>query len=521
MTKNIFGAILFVGLLASPAITLADNTVVSPKDVYKTQAASSAELSVTLSPNDSDLTKIVIAGERSVLAGQFHFVARGLSYRVIALKVRIPISAVTAVSTVTLNYKDITGAAKTASAVTTLDGVATFTGLSLDIPENSSSRLDVYVDVNSVPSGAVSGTPISVALDKSDIKTITSAGSIISGIGSGTITSPSTLYVRKSIPTISAVALDNYELREGPDQTIARFKIAAHPAGDVSWGKIDFDVNKSANVSIGDASTLRLWKTSGNTVVGGTFTVVNDGPDNQRLVFTPTREETIAASASSVYELRTTVNMSPKFGLSYVTISIPSRSTSTVTDTRSGVIRNAVVPSFVWSDWSDLIDHFINESTAVDWANDYLVKNLPISIGSLQTVMDVEMPGPTITSVTGNQGRYVAGEPIKLKIIGMDGSGQNATNMNGYKVQAYIYPASDTSFSTNIVPIPADSYKGTYSKNAGVWKIRTNAPAIVGSYNIRIDMYCARTDAACGKAGAYGDGKHSFKVIPFSVIAPI
>ena len=192
----------------------------------------------------------------------------------------IPTGVATSVSAITLQYKDINGAMQTATqgfaAVPTGSApyaTATFTGLTMYVPANSATNLDVYVNIPTVPSGATSGAAISVVLSNiknayngngfhdtdssgSSNTTFTCASCTSSMLASTATSGQGQLVVRQSKPTLTAVALSTTALQNGSGVAIGRVNIAADPAGDVGWGKIVFYVSKDATTKIGATSTL-------------------------------------------------------------------------------------------------------------------------------------------------------------------------------------------------------------------------------------------------------------------------
>lgn len=394
-----------------------------------------AGLSVSRGPNDPASARNVIAGTSQLLAGQFSFTAQTSAYTIDKIRVKVPSNAATSITSVTLRYKNVNGVSTDSTQVllypspTEADAVATFTGLTMYVPANNSVNLDVYLGLSSILNDGDSGKVIvNVALDTgatsgSSFRAIDSAGMAITQINSGIpLTSNGTFSVRKSLPTISAVALDSNTLTSGTNRTIGRFKISADPAGDVSWGKIVFTINKSSDVTIGDVSTMAVWQ--GSNRIAGTFVAVSNS-----YIFLPSSEQVIPAGSSVTYELRTTVGIAGTAGVSSIGVLIggPATSASTGTFTNVGAI-NSVQPQFVWSDKSSV--SAVHSFTTSDWANDYGIRNLPLSIGNLSAVIgNTPVPAPlssisatcsvsptsgvvgdtftwTVNNVTGGDGSY-------------------------------------------------------------------------------------------------------------------
>lgn len=357
---------------------------------------------VGVSPDDAN----VIAGSSMVKVGSFNFTATNSFQTVQEIKVKVPSGAATSVSLVTLKYKNEAGTEVSSSAAlvnpstTESHATATFTGLTFYVPMNTTRTLDVYVNVPTVTSGATSGTGITVVLDGNEgFKSVDAAGNSTTALTSSADLSSAgtsgkgTMYVRKSIPTISSVALDSNTLTAGSNKALARVKVSADAAGDVDWGQIAFTINKSAGVTFGATSTVKLYE--GSNVVAGSFATTTGsllgGLDSFGaltsgiLSFRPDSARTIAAGGSATYELRGTVG-SLASGYNFLSVSVanPSSSVSTNNFTTIADTLGAGTPSFVWSDWSDVADHASSATggSTTDWTNDYLVKTLPLTLST-------------------------------------------------------------------------------------------------------------------------------------------
>ncbi|OGG57198.1 hypothetical protein A3D71_03185 [Candidatus Kaiserbacteria bacterium RIFCSPHIGHO2_02_FULL_55_20] len=349
----------------------------------------------------------IIAGSNGVKVGSFNFTASNSSFTVQELAVKIPVNAATSVSGVTLKWAG--GPANGVSAVLAVNSAAaythatsTFTGLTFAVPMNETKTIDVYVDVPTIANGATSGTAVSALLAwNSGFKAVDSAGTASTTMASyadlnGAATSgKGTMYVRKSKPTLAAVALDSSNLTEGSDQVLGRFSVTADSAGKIDWGSVVFTVNKRDVISIGATTTLKLW--SGSNSIDGTFATTTgdllgglDACDNLTsclLHFRPTTIETVEANSSKTYELRGTVGGTAS-GANNISVSIAnpqtSASSTAVFGSAAGTQGVTTAASFAWSDWSDLADHSSDADGAStsDWTGDYLVKTLPLTIGN-------------------------------------------------------------------------------------------------------------------------------------------
>lgn len=371
----------------------------------QTVTVGSASLTPAVNTGSTPDSANIIAGASDVKVGSFRFTAQYSPYTVEEIMVKVPADAATSVTAVTLKYKDSTGASQSVSRALALSSgsqthaTATFTGLTFYIKENADADLDVYVGVPTIASGASSGAAISVLLDANNgYKEVDSSGTSVttlaaSDLDSTATTGKGTMYVRKSIPTLSAVALDSTVLSAGSDQVLGRVKVTADAAGDVSWKKLAFTVNKTAAITIGATTTVALYN-SANTQITGTFATttgsqatqtqsfgVGTGATSGILVFEATSEQQIAAGSSVTYELRGTVGgiASGANNLS-VSVAAPNTSATTVAYATIHTQVGDTGESFVWSDRSSIST--VHSETTLDWTHDYLVKTLPLTVGN-------------------------------------------------------------------------------------------------------------------------------------------
>ncbi|MDP1689843.1 MAG: hypothetical protein Q8L52_01405 [bacterium] len=344
----------------------------------KSGPASMMGLMVRPGPIDP-VSRNIIAGESHAHVGQFSLTAQNSSKTIRNLAITVPAGTGTSITNMTLQYRDVNGVVQNATAYIVIDsndlsGVANFAGLATYIPINDSANLDVFVGTPTIASGAMSGAAIKVGL-KGDTGSLTptgfravdSNGIVSTEFSATTAVSGGTFYVRKSIPMLSAIALDTSTLSSGTNKPIARFKTTADAAGDVGWNKIVFAI-KRANVAVSD---VRLWQ--GSNLVAGNFTVTPEG----LLAFVPYTEQTVLTGSSVIYELRATVGVSA-FGVSSLEVSIPNTSVTSSTGIAADI--GASDASFVWSDRSSI--NTAHSLDTDDWTNDFLVPNLPLVIGN-------------------------------------------------------------------------------------------------------------------------------------------
>ncbi len=361
------------GISASPAST-----------GLQTITIGNGTLSVAKGANYQTSTN-VLAGGSAIPVGEFTFSASNSAYTVNNLAVLVPNGVATSVTTVTVNYSDVNGAAKTATQSLTTSATApyataTFTGLGMYVPVNSTANLDVSVGTPTIASGATSGAGIQVTLDTGattgTFQALNSAGAVTTKINTGTnVTSGGTFYVRKSIPTFAMVSTGLTAPATG--QPLYKFSITADPAGAIEWTKLVFNVSTSTSPAVtltnaylvDDASGVSLLDASGANQYASTTnsTVTVNLPYNQ----TASEYQQIAAGATKTYDLYGTVAGYGSTG-STLTISLASDASATTNATATAASGNTI-----WSDRSASphTSPSVGVTSSSDFTNGYLLKN--------------------------------------------------------------------------------------------------------------------------------------------------
>lgn len=351
--------------------------------------------------------KMVIAGASMVKVGTFDFTAQFSDYTIDQIKVKIPANAATGVTSITLKGNGLPTAGVSQNITLSSGGqshaTSTFTGLTFNVPAGTTKQLDAYVSLSTIQNDGDSGKSVTLTLDGDEgFRATNSAGTatttltngVNGDLASSATSGKGTLIVRKSIPTLSAVALDTSAISNGSNKAYARVKVSADAAGDIGWAKMAFTVSKvspSNALTLGATSTLALWQ--GSNQIAGTFATTTGallgGLDaigvltSGTLTFVPTSEQTVSAGQSSTYELRGTIGGYSAAGGYTLDISVANPSTTASTTATAAQVGNAVgtTPSFTWSDKSSVAS--VHSTTTSDWTDDYLVKNLPLTVGTL------------------------------------------------------------------------------------------------------------------------------------------
>ena len=364
---------------------------------------------LTTAAGVSPTNTVVLAGTSMVKVGSFDFTAQYSGFTVDKIKVKVPANAATAVTSITLRYPNASGVStdssqniSVSSGATETHATSTFEGLTFYVPAGKTKHLDAYVNLSTIQNDGDSGKSISVLLDGDEgFHATDSSGTATTTLSSGTVdlssvaTGRGTLVVRKSVPTLSAVALDTTTLSNGSNKALARVKIAADPAGDISWNELVFTVTMAspANaLTIGATTTLALYQNG--TAVAGTFATTTGSQaasatnpwgaakTGGTLTFMPTSEQSITADSNAVYELRGTIGGITAAGGYSLDVSIATAASSATTGTSAATAgAGASTPSITWSDKS--IVSAVHSTATADWTNDYLIKTLPLTVGSM------------------------------------------------------------------------------------------------------------------------------------------
>ncbi len=374
------------GITANSAASVTTGEIAGQTITVNTGSVASENIS------DSALSSRLLVGNTSGSASpkvaSFRFLATNDSFTLsdIALKVGSA-AAAAGINSFTLKSTGMTD--KTFS----LNGtIGTSTGMSLNVPANDTNGriVDVYANLNSVGnSAATSSNSIQVTLE----------GFVALATGSGEETesatdrAANTNYVFASIPTLTAGTLPQTAIQAQSNFVIGRVKVTADSAGQINWKKIVFTLSKSSGVLVGATSSMQLWQVGGSQIAGSFATTTGDFTANTQaflttdtsgtLAFVATDEQQITGGTTAEYEVRATLSEGSTWsGYEFVSLSIANPSTTRTAPSSYSEIGGAAgasSPSFAWSDRSSL-SHGL---TTADWHNDFLVKNLPLSLGTV------------------------------------------------------------------------------------------------------------------------------------------
>ena len=293
-----------------------------------------------------------------------------------------------------------------------------FNGLEISIPANTSKTLTFDLLLNT-PDSDISPTTsqanVQLFLDK--IKYENGLGEEISDKHPGSQNGDPAahkLYVYKSIPTFTYIDLgDNLKLYNGNSTKLYSFKVAADSAGDVSLKQVKFALNWDDN----NTSDLYLenWKLkrgnidlTGADTSGAGYVTIRDNSGNMLMtdsvsetdtlvIVVANSEEIIPAGEEYTYSLYATpsgFDYSNTAGADAVTINLKGGSDESAHNgSNKYLVDNATTELFalnstysgdgtdynlIWSDNSSLSHSYSANNSHPDWANGYLVLNLPL-----------------------------------------------------------------------------------------------------------------------------------------------
>jgi hypothetical protein len=366
-----------------------------------------------------------LAGSQTITSARFKFTAVSDAYTIRELKFTVGTDAISAVIAYAGLYDGGTQIGSNIAWDSENDRFY-FTGLSIPVSANTSKTLDVKLTLVE-PSSDYSTSQVNVATTLAWMKyaatsssTETSddnpsnTSSIVNGV---TLADPvgSAIYVYKTIPTFTAQSLPSTVLTTGTSQTLYKFSIAADAKGPVAVKQLKFTTTITAGSETSSQNLDYFKFLRGSDDISSLVTILNaaeadlevDGTGCTEaaactVTVTFATEETIAAGSSATYSLKAT-----SAGMGSSTAGKDSVSTSLLGDaaghngtskylnldenvtinglyTSAAASADATAYNAIWSD-NSAIGHSSTTGTASsgDWANGYLIKDLPLDAMSL------------------------------------------------------------------------------------------------------------------------------------------
>ena len=332
----------------------------------QTIAYQAAALNVTR--DASTPVSALVAANNSVKTASYKFEAQNDTYTLV--KLQFDINDVTNVTSVNLKQGSTILQTQPASANVVFTGFST----AITVESGTPKILDVELVLGAVGAGAgTSGA--NIAVDFNGGASLVRPASTGQVAASPDAVAGNAIYVQKSYPTITGIALDtNGEKLVAGDRTLLKFKVSSN--GDaIAWNKIIIGVTKTAANTIADGA--RLVDSATQTVVA---TLAAGDSDCEGAAATCTMTVLLAGGAEEqisgekTYELKGTVGGTLALN-SYIAPQISNTAVAKATNTNA-VITGVGTNSFVWSDISAQAH---DVATTADWTNEFLVKTFPVS----------------------------------------------------------------------------------------------------------------------------------------------
>jgi hypothetical protein len=227
----------------------------------------------------------------------------------------------------------------------------------------------VKVSLATIASGATSGSFGAVTMDPdSNFEAVNTAGSVSTSVGS-TEYAGNNFYVRKSLPTLTRVAVS--DTTPSTDSALFKFTVTADAAGTVDIKQLGFTVTTSGTT----VTALKLYNSSNGTALTDTG-VSPDGSGFVKLIVGAVDNDVLSIGTSATtYDVRGTVTgwgqsgdeLSIKFKEDTAVIATPTAGTySDDSETLRAANYN------VWSDRSASS----HSTITTDWTNGYLLKTM-------------------------------------------------------------------------------------------------------------------------------------------------
>src|SRR3989344_1938141 len=368
---------------ASQSGTAADTTAIAGQTIN----ISTASITGTLDASAPDAKLVDDSGTVTVAA--YKFAAVNDAYTI--TDVTIDLDSASAVQNVIL--KDGTATLASKSAATAV----TFSGLSVPVAANTNKVLTVDLQMGTVGVGA--GSTCSALQAQLDAFTARNSQGV-SAAGTESDPDGNAMYAYKAVPLVSYVSLPTGSMTNS-DLVIAKFTVSSNGTGTVAWKQVMLEISKTgADTETATNPTLASYFIR-NADTGSTITaaedVINDsdassancdGEDTtcELLISIGTNADNNVeeqVSGARTYEVVATIGGTLATN-DYITVKIDRNTTSfaasavyTGNDNAGDGTANSV--SFVWSD----VSISAHDTGTADWANDYLVKNLPTTSWTL------------------------------------------------------------------------------------------------------------------------------------------
>ncbi len=344
---------------------------------------------------------------RQVLVGRFKFTAVNDSYTIRELRAKVGSATISGAITEII-LKDGALELQRRPVSDTTNTAAFFTGLNILVPANTNKILTVEMALNPDISADDGNDQQDVLVTLDDVKHATSQG--VESTNTATEPTTNNLIVYQSLPMVTRVDVSNPTLANGSQTTFYSFTVKANGGQGIAIKQLKFDVTWSDGTgdSTPNLQTLKFFRGSedittlvaildedGNNVEGTTGVASLQENDSNIVVAFDT-EEGISAGEERTYSLKATpqgfVPVASINGDDGVAIALAGDTAAHngtdvyVYNPGTGIFQLATAASgtgasaynFIWSDNSAVEHAYTSLTSTNDWANGYLVLNLPL-----------------------------------------------------------------------------------------------------------------------------------------------
>ncbi|HVW82828.1 MAG TPA: peptidoglycan-binding domain-containing protein [Candidatus Paceibacterota bacterium] len=313
----------------------------------------------------------VVAGASNLEVADYTFSANTASYNVKKLELTTATSS--AVNTVTIQYKDQSGATQTATAAIGSGGKALFSNLTMYVPAGNSADLTVWVSTPTiVPPGSISGSKIAFSLvntDGTNVQIQPVGGAVSNTLGMGSDLSSAQagygfLVLRKSVPTFAGQS-SSQTAAPNTSTVLYQFTVSADPAGAVDFNQFAFNVATSgSNANLKD---FYLYD-SANPSIALNGSAVNPTYGTGLMKVSTTNVVQIPAGGSKTFILKASTG---SFGnASSMSINLAPADVDLIANTQE----SSVTGNYVWTDRAANSDS--NGTGVNQWTNGFLLRDL-------------------------------------------------------------------------------------------------------------------------------------------------
>lgn len=366
--------------------SISGTAVTSNTATLQTISIGAGSLSVAQGSGDI-VSQNAVAGLSNVKVGQFTFTGSNSSFTVNNLGILVPNAGASAISNLALQYTDATsGQVVTSNWLPVVSNgstfaTATFSGLNVGVTNGGTGSVTVLANLAPISASNTSGNSVNVSLDwggtaggNNSFRATDSAGNLLTTVGAANVASRGTVYVRKSIPTVSMVPLNQTVPTTGAP--LYEFTVASDATGGaIDLSKFTFNIATTGtntavtNVYLVDhaAAGVNLLD---NTTSSASTTQTTITIDLTKNATQPQHQE---VSGSRTFDLYGTVAGFTTG--STITISLAQDTSAQANHVATGLTSNTAYNT-VWSDESNpAMNGAAHTIGTADWTNGYLLQN--------------------------------------------------------------------------------------------------------------------------------------------------